>query len=267
MSGFWRGSGWHLLDRRDDGRHRVTPDFLRAYLFRPELRPVEESCPAERALHAALLDAPDRPLTPVALLRLRDPDVRENYEVYARWRALLLRAPTLEDAYLELAMGDGHAVVRYDCMSFRVLKDCRAEGSYAYAPVTPKEDVVKLASRDEVAANLPVLGAKLSAGLERGKSIDIALVTVGKRRSTRQEAIVTDLHGNCGGATHVVRGAYIGAFAMTSGSVGKVQASAEVFGAAYLSPHMRDLYVFVILIAVLLFRPSGLFGKAVVEKV
>ena len=41
----------------------------------------------------------------------------------------------------------------------------------------------------------------------------------------------------------------------------------EVFGAAYLSPHMRDLYVFVILIAVLLFRPSGLFGKSVVEKV
>lgn len=41
----------------------------------------------------------------------------------------------------------------------------------------------------------------------------------------------------------------------------------EVFGAAYLSPHMRDLYVFAILIAVLLFKPSGLFGKAVQEKV
>jgi branched-chain amino acid transport system permease protein len=41
----------------------------------------------------------------------------------------------------------------------------------------------------------------------------------------------------------------------------------ELFGAAYLSPHLRDLYVFVILIAVLLFKPSGLFGKAVVEKV
>ena len=41
----------------------------------------------------------------------------------------------------------------------------------------------------------------------------------------------------------------------------------EVFGAAYLSPHMKDLYVFVILIGVLLFKPSGLFGKAVTEKV
>jgi hypothetical protein len=105
---FWRSSGWHLLDRREDGRHLVTPDFLRAYLLRPELRPVDESCATERALHAALLDAPDRPVTPVGLLRLRDPDARENYEVFARFRDLLLRADSLEDAYLQLALR-GHA--------------------------------------------------------------------------------------------------------------------------------------------------------------
>ena len=41
----------------------------------------------------------------------------------------------------------------------------------------------------------------------------------------------------------------------------------EMFGAAYFSPHMRDLYVFVILIVVLLFKPSGLFGRPVVIRV
>jgi branched-chain amino acid transport system permease protein len=41
----------------------------------------------------------------------------------------------------------------------------------------------------------------------------------------------------------------------------------ELFGASYLSPHLRDVYVFTLLIAVLLFRPSGLLGKATVEKV
>ena len=41
----------------------------------------------------------------------------------------------------------------------------------------------------------------------------------------------------------------------------------EFFGAAYLSPHLRDLYVFVILIAVLLVRPAGLLGRSTVEKV
>ena len=101
---FWRSSAWHLLDRRDDGRHLVTPELLRAYLLRPELLPVEESCSAERGLHEALLEAPDRPITPVGLLRLKDPDARENYEVYARFRDLLLRSETLEDAYVHLAL-------------------------------------------------------------------------------------------------------------------------------------------------------------------
>lgn len=41
----------------------------------------------------------------------------------------------------------------------------------------------------------------------------------------------------------------------------------EQFGATYLSPHMRDVYVFAILIVVLLVKPSGIFGTAVREKV
>ncbi len=55
-----------------------------------------------------------------------------------------------------------------------------------------------------------------------------------------------------------VRGAVAGAFLI---------ASVEMFGAAYLNPQMRDVYVFGILIAVLILRPGGLLGKATVEKV
>lgn len=40
----------------------------------------------------------------------------------------------------------------------------------------------------------------------------------------------------------------------------------ELFGAAYFSPHLRDIYVFSLLILVLLVRPSGLLGSADVEK-
>lgn len=68
------------------------------------------------------------------------------------------------------------------------------------------------------------------------------------------KAFVAAVVGGIGNVRGAVAGALLIAFV-------------EMFGAAYLSPHMRDLYVFVILIAVLLFRPSGLFGKAVVEKV
>ena len=41
----------------------------------------------------------------------------------------------------------------------------------------------------------------------------------------------------------------------------------EMFGSAYYSPHLRDVYVFTILIAVLLIRPAGILGKPIPEKV
>lgn len=41
----------------------------------------------------------------------------------------------------------------------------------------------------------------------------------------------------------------------------------EFFGMAYLSPHLRDVYVFTMLIVVLLVLPDGIMGKRVVEKV
>jgi branched-chain amino acid transport system permease protein len=42
---------------------------------------------------------------------------------------------------------------------------------------------------------------------------------------------------------------------------------AEAFTAGYISNTFKDLIVFSLLIAVLLFRPSGLFGRADVTKV
>ena len=68
------------------------------------------------------------------------------------------------------------------------------------------------------------------------------------------KAFVAAVVGGIGNVRGAVAGALLIAFV-------------EMFGAAYFSPHMRDLYVFVILGAVLLFKPSGLFGKAIVEKV
>lgn len=55
-----------------------------------------------------------------------------------------------------------------------------------------------------------------------------------------------------------VRGAAVGALLI---------AFVQQFGAAYLSPQLRDVYVFTILIVVLLVKPAGLFGRTAVEKV
>ncbi|MGH7002445.1 MAG: DUF6352 family protein [Alphaproteobacteria bacterium] len=102
MPDFWRASGYDLLDRRDDGTLGVSDAFLAAYLARPEMAPVPESCAAERALHKALLADPRRVVTPVHLVAIRDKDARENYGVFARFRDWLVKHETAERAYLAL---------------------------------------------------------------------------------------------------------------------------------------------------------------------
>ncbi len=96
---FWPGCGFETLARDGRGRLRVTEDFLRLYLMRPELAPQAESCKAERALHAALMEDPRRPVTPVNLLRIRDRDAVENWELFIAFRDRLLAQETIEDAY------------------------------------------------------------------------------------------------------------------------------------------------------------------------
>src|SRR6266704_2963551 len=102
---FWRNSGFHLLERASDGRLSVTDDFLRAYLVRPEIRPVDESGPNEVALHEALLEAPRRDVEPAALERIEDADARDNYRVLLAFFERLKRAACLESCYLEIFSG------------------------------------------------------------------------------------------------------------------------------------------------------------------
>lgn len=139
-------------------------------------------------------------------------------------------------ADLEVAMKDGIAVVAYDCQNVKLLRDCTAPGMYGFTSIDKQEEVIQLEDEDEVAAELPGLlsmGAKLSAELERGTTIDIAFSMVGKKRTTLRQIKQGDLKGGsaCKGATHFVRGANIGAFAMTAGSKSKAAAAAEIFGA------------------------------------
>jgi Family of unknown function (DUF6352) len=103
---FWRNSGFHLLERSAAARLRVTDDFLRAYLLRPELRPVEESGPSEIALYDALLDEPRRPVAAGELDAVEDADARGNLEVWLEFRARLLDSDSLEACYRRLFDAD-----------------------------------------------------------------------------------------------------------------------------------------------------------------
>lgn len=99
---FWLSSGFALLRRDARGNLLVTDDFLRAYLARPEMRPVDESCAAEIALHRALQAEPRRPVDASELAALADADARDNYRHLLRFRDHLLAAPSIEACYLAL---------------------------------------------------------------------------------------------------------------------------------------------------------------------
>jgi hypothetical protein len=105
MQDFWRNSGFHLLGRDREGRLSITDDFLRAYLLRPEIRPVEESGPNEIALHEALLEDPRPDPDASALETIEDADARDNYRVLLAFLGRLKRAASLESCYFEIFSG------------------------------------------------------------------------------------------------------------------------------------------------------------------
>jgi hypothetical protein len=128
---FWLACGHHLTDRHAGGGLQVTPDYLRAYLARPELLPPSPACPAEHALHAALLADPLKPTSCSEIGAISDADARENWRLMMRFRDHLLQHITLEAAYLDFirkGVGDTpplflqqlvHVILR------NILDDCR----------------------------------------------------------------------------------------------------------------------------------------------
>jgi TPR repeat protein len=136
-----------------------------------------------------------------------------------------------ERAVYEAVMKDGVAVVSYDCKQLRILKDCKIEGDYGFVGVSPKEEVVRLEGADEIQLNLPTFGAKIAAEVQRDASLDLGLILVGMRRTTVDAADRKRLSGKgCQDATHFVRGAFVGAFALKQGSSGSTRGAVEIMG-------------------------------------
>ena len=95
MPEFWTSCGYRLLKADSEDRLVVTEEFLQNFLLRPELVPVLESCAAERALHDRLLAQPRADVTETDLSAITDPDARENYHVWLRFRDRLERTAIL----------------------------------------------------------------------------------------------------------------------------------------------------------------------------
>jgi uncharacterized protein len=179
--------------------------------------------------------------TPADLLRPKDPSAAAAlgegaacHQVDKYGEPLVVDWKPDQRGDLEEVMHDGVAVVAYSCTGIKLLKQCHLEGSYGYLGMTKREQVVRLQNADELQANLPLSGLKIAGEIggemSRGTTVDIALVTVGKRRTTWKAPTRADLKGDCDGATHVVRGASVGAFAVQTGTSAEVKTSVQIFG-------------------------------------
>jgi len=102
---FWPDGGHALLARQAQGWLVPTPAWLAAWLGRPELALLPESCRAETALHHALRSDPLRPVSPAELQALADADARDNYGHFLALRDGLVTAGTLEGWLLALWRG------------------------------------------------------------------------------------------------------------------------------------------------------------------
>ena len=100
--GFWKSAGMHLLERNPNGWLAVTDDFIRAYLTRPEVHPIDESGPNEVALFESLMADPMRAVSSAELDAIEDADARDNYRIVLDFRDVLVDAGTVEGAYLSL---------------------------------------------------------------------------------------------------------------------------------------------------------------------
>jgi TPR repeat protein len=61
-------------------------------------------------------------------------------------------------------------------------------------------------------------------------SVDLAVASVGRRTASHASILRSELKGECTGATHFVRSATLGAFAVGPGTGGHAKTAAEVFG-------------------------------------
>jgi TPR repeat protein len=154
--------------------------------------------------------------------------------------------PSDRRADIEVALKRGTVVLSLSCTSARILPDCSAEGTYSFMGTTEREELLSLQTAEEVRANLPLLATALTApsgGLDfaHGSTLDVALATIGRRSVSRSSVARAELKGECRDATHFVRSATLGAFAMGPGARGRSRGPADVFGRdAAGAPMARD---------------------------
>lgn len=97
----WSPCGFDRLERDPRGWLQPTDGYWRLWLARPELELVDESCQAERVLHASLMRSPMRQVPTSELDAVEDPDARTNLRLFLAFRDAVITAGSIEAAYAD----------------------------------------------------------------------------------------------------------------------------------------------------------------------
>lgn len=172
MRPFWIHSGLALLDVDEVGGLVLTDDFLRAYLARAELAPIDESGPGELALHTALHGDPRLAVSADDLKAIEDADTRDNYRMFLTLRQRLVDAGTLQAAYARIFI-DARKTGRIDVaplfvdqlahiLIHHILADCTDGLTLRMAELWFREQAVTLHEGRVVLADAEVLESRRS---------------------------------------------------------------------------------------------------------
>jgi hypothetical protein len=134
----------------------------------------------------------------------------------------------LDRSKLEARARKGLVLVRVNGCDARMVEYCVAHRRYAYAPTSRQRELMIMRGRDEVRAKLPVGAARFGASLERSSELRVMMTVVGRYEAPFEQVSVSDLEGECEGATHVVASVAVGAFEIASKSAADLAAEADL---------------------------------------
>lgn len=133
-------------------------------------------------------------------------------------KPLIVEWSGMDAAELEARLLRGIVAVRYEDCEMEVLRGCTAPGHYAYAQTTTGAQSIHIGSLDDLLINIPLGLAQLGGRVERGESLELDMVVVGRYEAPQPAYTAAELAGGpeCARATHVVTGVSLGAFRLSS---------------------------------------------------
>jgi hypothetical protein len=151
---------------------------------------------------------------------------------------LVTEWPASEKAHLQSLFASQPVAVRYDGCELQIIDECRLAGAYQWTAVPTAPSTLRIASKAELEAELPIGGFRLEGELQRSGSLDLETTSSGRYALDTAQLRAPDL-GPCTRATHVVKAITVGSFKLLGS--GRARGRTEIdLGVRVGSEHQRE---------------------------